>query len=274
MSIKRIFTAVLIIAIISSFFVLPAYGEGQNLIKNAGFETQTNGVLSDWTIGKISSGVTSGVISTDAKSGSKSFKITHSKTANTLVTQNINVEQNKLYKVSFWVKTENISNPKASASVTLYYGDNSAGCKGILELMNSDSNWQKVDAFIQTLKDVNIPLTVALRLGGQGTDTAGTAYFDDISIQLVDKLPTGTKMSSFYVPASNVNTNTNNNSASGTSNSKPMDLKIPLFIILGIAALGLLIFVELKLSKRAKSNAIETEDKSNDDEDDDGDDQK
>ena len=276
MSSKRIFTFVMVIAIISSFFAFPVYGQGQNLIKNGGFEELSKGVPASWSpvSSSTSNGVTCGIDSTDVHSGKNSYKMTHNNPANSMLVQNIDVEKGKIYKISFWAKTENTKN---ASYLLLYYGDTGAGCKGLLELLNgNNSKWQKVEAFVRML-DVNMPLSVAIRLGGQGTDTQGTASFDDVSVELADKVDAGAKIVNFYVPGGNSNNNTANNSAPGASGSKPIDLKVPLFIILGIAALGVLIYVEMKLSKRPKSNEgvtedgnnlVEDEDKEDDSEDD------
>lgn len=256
---KGLFTS-LILVVLCILLVVPSFAADTNIVKNGGFEALINGVPSSWNSNSsvLPAGVTCAAVTTDVHSGTQSLKITNSKPADTMFVQNVTVQPDKLYKLTYWLKTENISNKPGSPNITLFYGDTGAKCQGITstqETQDTAGKWLQVVTFFQSLKGVNYPLSVALRLGGQGTVNQGSAFFDDISLQQVDKADPGFKTLSFYVPGKAASPGSPTTSS---SSSKPFDFKVLFFIILGIAALALLIFVEVKLSKRSKSDKAES----------------
>lgn len=281
MSAKKLVSLIFLTAVFACSFTFPAYGETKNVIKNPGFEEISQGAPTNWrTYEGGLSGVSSGAVETAVHTGKVSYKIGNSSENDTMVVQNVNVESDKIYKVSYWLKAEDIEKQSGSANITLYYGSNNTECKGIItspEHKDTANKWQLNEFYIKTL-NISEPLTVALRLGGQGTPNKGNAYFDDVSMAVVDSAE-GADVMSFYVPSANPNPNPDTTQAS-TTDPKPFNFTIPLLIILGVAVLGLLVFVELKLSKRSQKNnnenTEETSDKTdsdevNDDDDDDDD---
>ncbi len=263
MSMKKLFSTVLVGMVFVSLLSVPGYCETQNLLKNPSFEESNNGKATNWDLydGANKQGVTCTVVKDGPQEGSSSFKISNTVPNDTLVTQKIATEPEKVYKVTYWLKTENIKNQGGSPNVTLFYVSNNSGCKGILtgpEISNTNNKWQKQEFYFTTLKGVNDPLTFCLRLGGQGTVNEGSAYFDNLSVTLEDKADASLKNYGFYVPDSAPASDSNGSAASDSS--KPFNFKTPLFILLGIVVLGLLIFVELKLSKRNKQNKDDNKD--------------
>ncbi len=185
------FFAILLVAIFASSTA--AFCDAANLVKNPGFEEVKNGQAVGWTYKLDDAAKVS--IADDAYSGTKSIHIKNSAPVDSMVRQDLKVSKGKLYKVSAWVKA-NIKNQRGSANITLYYVDNNTASKGIYtskELMDTAGDWEKIEFSIKTNKDTNDPLTIAVRLGGQGTPNEGEVYFDNvefIEITERDKLAT------------------------------------------------------------------------------------
>lgn len=156
------------------------YAADENIVNNPGFEQESSDKPLNWDYTTVAG--TSVDISNDAFSGSKSIYFENSVLADTMVFQGLNVEKGKLYKVSAWVKAD-IKNQAGSANITLYYVNNGIRSKGIYtspEIMDTKGEWKKLEFSIRTSNNINDPLTIALRLGGQGVTNEGKAYFDDV----------------------------------------------------------------------------------------------
>jgi dolichyl-phosphate-mannose-protein mannosyltransferase len=236
------------------FSVCLTHGEAANPIKNPGFE-ETSGVLpKEWVFkeGTVPQGVKYEISKNQPHSGSNCLVITNTEAADTLIIQKVKVKPDQAYHFSCWIRTENIAHQPGSANITLYYGDNGFGCKGIItskEFSNTGNQWQLLDFNFKTLKIAD-PLSIAIRLGGQGTKNQGTAYFDDLSMELIKNPGVSTVFASFFVPGKEQTSSNQNSGAPVSGNSNP----IVIYIILGILGLGLLAYFEIKLTKKEKKD--------------------
>lgn len=173
-------------------FNLSAYADKTpNLVKNSGFEEGSNTKSVNWiNFGGLRQGATFSIVDFDHHSGGNCLLISNTKDSDTMVMQQIKVEKGKIYKVNCWIKTEDIKNQPGSANVSLFYVSNGVGSKGIYtskEFMNTGDKWKKLEFFIKTRGDIDDPLNLALRLGGQGIANKGKAYFDDVELAVVEQ---------------------------------------------------------------------------------------
>jgi dolichyl-phosphate-mannose-protein mannosyltransferase len=238
-----------VISLVILMITCPIFGEAVNIIKNPGFEQFKNDLPSEWS-------VKDGVLPPNAKvegsiiyphSGKSCLTIENSQPTDTMVIQNLNVQPDKVYKISCWIKAD-IKNQPGSANITLYYVNNGYGCKGIYsskEFQNTGAQWVKLEFNIHTLRE-SLPLTLGIRLGGQGTGNQGKASFDDLVVELV-KNP------------SVVDYDFNSSSSGNTSNTSSSNNNVLLFVVLGIFGLGLMVYFEFKFSQKNNEQLIEEE---------------
>ena len=225
-----------------------------NILKNPGFEQSQNGLPSGWNfMNGISQDAKMDLSKTKPHSGTSCLTIENINPTDTMIIQNLEVQPEKVYKVSGWLKTENIQNQAGSANITLYYVNNGYGCKGIYtstEYQNTGNKWAKMEFYIRTLKESS-PLTLGLRLGGQGTKNKGKVFFDDLSVELVNN--PAVPVSNFFIPTDmkSGNSASSSNPANNTPGSSPHN--VLLFTVLGILGLGVLIYFEHKVSKNKQA---------------------
>lgn len=97
--------------------------------------------------------------------------------------QEIQVESDSDYKLSCWIKTENVGAMAKGASIaiegTLY---SSRDIKG------TTANWQYVELYVHTGVNQNT-FTVSLELGGYTSFNMGKAWFDDVEVENIDCIP-------------------------------------------------------------------------------------
>lgn len=171
--------------IISSFVGFQP--KGVNLIKNGGFEDTQNGFPTEWYTEAYTSGANFS-IQTDGYEGN-SAKIVSNNYNDARFVQKVSVNPNAIYRLSAWVKTENVQAKLGAAN---------QGCANVsvLEMFNSsqtlsgDSSWTRIDFYGQTGPGQR-SILVAMRLGFYSGDSKGTAYFDNVELVQVDSVPAG-----------------------------------------------------------------------------------
>ncbi len=258
--VRKVRFVMMVFAILLAVSTCLTYGASPNLIKNPGFEEVSGTLPAEWTYkdGDLPQGVTYGISKNAPRSGSNSLVITNTEEFDTIIAQKLKVQQDKVYRISCWIRAENIANQPGSANITLYYVDNGFGCKGIYtsrELSNTGNQWQLLEFYIKTLK-ISDPLSIGVRLGGQGTKNRGTAYFDDLTVELVQNPGSNLQIEQFFVPGKQQDTG-NQTGNPGSPKSNP----IIIYVILGLLGLGLLAYFEIKLTKKEKKENDSVEDK-------------
>ncbi len=253
MSKKLFLSTALLLVFFAVILASQAYAEGENLIKNAGFEDGTGKLPDNWRFEAFNQepDVTKYSIEANAHTGSKCFVIENIKENDVKLIQDVKVELGKVYKISYWIKAENF----APTSVA---GGNLTIMNGIFEappIIDTKGQWQKVEAYTRVRSSGTNTMNVALRVGGFGTVVKGKAYFDDISMELVENPPAGVKIIDFFVPGAPAS----NNNASGSDKDSPGGINKTLIIVIVIAVvIGLLVFVEVKFAKRGNKGEEET----------------
>lgn len=187
---KKIFF--LLVVVFTLLMGSTAFANGDNLVQNPGFE---QGSLDKWEKGAYDSknGVTEFKLDdTVSYSGSKSACIINNSPNDARYKQKIKVNGNSYYKLSCWVKAENIGSEFKGANISV---------DGILDTstdVRGNSDWQYVELYGSTKKGQK-DLIVTIGLGGYGNTNTGKAWFDDVVVEKVDKLPSGVNVAKFYV---------------------------------------------------------------------------
>ncbi len=124
--------------------------------------------------------------------GSNCAKITSEQVNDARFLVDITVLPETYYKVTAKVKTQGVISPnkQAGANISSQYSYEYGGG------FTGDNDWTEVTVYGRTSKNQKIA-NICFRLGFYSCDTSGTAWFDDIKIEQLSKLPAGASAISF-----------------------------------------------------------------------------
>ncbi|MFA6309459.1 MAG: glycosyltransferase family 39 protein [Clostridia bacterium] len=157
-------------------------------IQNPGFEEASSGKADFWienAWNKAAGYTTYKVDATVHHSGKSSGLIDNTNKNDARYEQAIRVDANSYYKFSCWIKTENIGKDSKGANISAV---------GILETSNqingTNNQWQHAVLYGKTA-DGQSSLSLTLGVGGYGSENTGKAWFDDVTVEKLDQLPSG-----------------------------------------------------------------------------------
>lgn len=177
---------------------------GVNLLKNGSFEEIKDGRPTDWSIEswyEQPDGTIRAELADDAKDGQAVGIVENTRNNDARMTQNVSVRPNSYYVLSAWIKTEGVEDSStipadsdqidrvgANISVlNVYYHS---------EDLMGDNGWTQVFFYGKTGAKQK-EMIVAVRLGFYSGENEGKAYFDDVSLERIEKLPDGVSEISF-----------------------------------------------------------------------------
>lgn len=203
---KVILTSVMVLVLLLALFAFTACDNGvtvagDELISNGSFNTFTESKFSGWSTS--SSSVTFSRHTAPTSDGGENYYLglTNSAAGYSYLKQTIAVDTGVAYKVSVDVKSSNIS---TTNGVHVSFIENEgyifAGCT------NTNGEW-KTFTFYVSPRNTDY-MTIALCLGSKEEGASGTVFFDNVSMQRVDEVPSGTEVVKFK-KAKTINTNTN-----------------------------------------------------------------
>ncbi|MGE5557024.1 MAG: hypothetical protein ACM3WV_00285 [Bacillota bacterium] len=113
----------------------------------------------------------------------------HNPSANdTRFVQSIPVEANSFYKLSCWVKTENVGMEAKGANISI-------GCQLEIseDIKGTSGDWKNIEMYLRVGKGISaVDLTVGL--GGYSSCNTGKAYIDDVKMEKVKQIPPGVRV--------------------------------------------------------------------------------
>ena len=148
--------------------------------------------IGDFYTGAYYEGRTSYEIVPEGPDGSNCAKITSEEVNDARFIIDVSVLPETYYKVTAKVKTQGVVSPnkQAGANVSsLYSYDYGGGYTG-------DNDWTEVTVYGRTSKNQKVA-NICFRLGFYSCDTSGIAWFDDIRIEQLSRLPAGASAISF-----------------------------------------------------------------------------
>jgi len=169
------------------FFIITGFAFSEsNLIKNPSFESVAkDGQPEYWRTHRWVNDDTVTTFSIDtelAYHGKKSAVIHNIKENHGFYYQTVQVEENTFYKVTGWIKTENVGNEKNGAGISLInYFEVGGDFKGT-------NDWQLAELYVSTGPGVSI-IEIMCQIGNYGAENTGKAWFDDISVTKTDAVP-------------------------------------------------------------------------------------
>lgn len=183
--IKSVCICVLSILVLS-LFILNAFAHESNLAENPSFEELLDGEPSHWntwTYDQSPGASEFKVEKGSGLSGGNCAVIVNNKPNDARFIQNVTVEPNSQYKISVWIKSQDIKAETLGANISVYgYLGTSYDVKG------TSADWQNVVVYVATGNDI-AELPVSIGLGGYGNLNTGAAWFDDIIVEKVEVIP-------------------------------------------------------------------------------------
>ena len=177
---------VICILLISIIPVSAVFSE--NLLKNPGMEESDSEALF-WSLDEYTrNGSKVRIEKGNAHSGNNCVSIENTRQNDTRLTQSIKVKKNTHYKISGWIKTENVSFEGVGANLSF---NNHLFISG--EIEGTQKEWQYVEFYLSVLGGIPV-MSLCLRLGGYGGISTGKAFFDDLSMEVVKDVPNGSRV--------------------------------------------------------------------------------
>ena len=183
-AILTVVAVLLCAAIVFSFFVKNG---GEDISVKTDFEAADSILESDaWK----EFGTTYELSNEQAHSGKQSLKLDSTIENDARFVYKWQAQKNTFYKVSCWIKTENVGTENVGANLSVeqcyfYFGD-----------MKGTQDWTYVEGYFRVLSEKRV--TLMLRLGGYSSENIGTVYFDDLSIEQLDGVPAGMDINTIH----------------------------------------------------------------------------
>jgi len=184
------FLKVCFILLISMQFVFSSlvFAESENLVKNPGFEDGDTESMHFWQTDswEKSAGFTEFLIDeTQYYSGSKSACIINNLENDSRFRQPIKVKGDTYYRMSCWVKTENVGTETKGANISI-----DGSLETSRDIRETTSGWEYIELYGRTSPNQeNFTLTIGL--GGYGNINTGKIWIDDVEVVELDSLPSG-----------------------------------------------------------------------------------
>ena len=187
--------AALIIAFLLSF-ATPAYAESTNLAANPGFEEFDGGDPYFWTSGSWQNDGAFALDTAQAHSGKSSALIINDKATDARFKQEIKIKSNTYYRLSCWIKTENVGMEAKGANISI---------DGLLaasqDIKGTSEDWTYVELYGKSGSDQK-SFTLTLGLGGYSSLNTGKAWFDDVAVEELDGEPAIGNVVNLFKPES------------------------------------------------------------------------
>lgn len=165
-----------------------ARAEENNLLQNAGFETESTDTPEAWArdIWVQTEGASYlGIAQNHARSGTVSAVVENTQPNHAKWVQTVQVEPDTDYLISGWVQVEQVGDGEVGATIF------PLGVGGAFpHLTESDEQWKQLRFYGRTGPGQR-ELTIAAGIGGYGHLNTGKAYFDDLEVRKVPVLPEG-----------------------------------------------------------------------------------
>jgi|BioPla2DNA2_1021312.scaffolds.fasta_scaffold20327_1 dolichyl-phosphate-mannose-protein mannosyltransferase len=227
---KKLIAALFVLSIIFIQFGA-AYAEGVNEILNPGFE-ESHSDLAFWDQWNYNSSTNVSLISNpeQAYSGNNCAMITNTAANDSRIRQMVSVKENTLYKMSGWIKTENVSQEGKGAIISIF------GTFISTPELKGTNDWTYVEIYGRTGPQQET-LEFTAGVGGHSGESTGIAYFDDLSIEETSDVPDGVAINNFFIPQQN------NQPTDPSQQSDSKGWIIALIAVLAVAIGGITFFV-------------------------------
>jgi hypothetical protein len=149
---------------------------GENLLGDPGFESGGKG----WSAARWQERPGDAVSGPDrrARTGGASLRVHQDSPNDTAVRQTVRVRPGRVYRLAGWVASEGAKSPEGERVAALGV----EGAWAASASVSGDSGWTYRELWVKTAPGQR-RLTVSCRLGHHASAAAGTAWFDDLSLE-------------------------------------------------------------------------------------------
>ena len=168
----------------------------ENLIENGDFSAVTDGMPDGWDVGMwVTSAGASFLEAVTLPDGTTAALVQNAAENDARFEQTVAVEENTTYKLSARVMAEACGEGKTGANLSFIgiYGTS-------LDVHDTDGQWQTVTLYART-GDGQSEATVAVRVGGYGSENTGKAWFTDVTLVPAETVPVGEQVLEIASPA-------------------------------------------------------------------------
>lgn len=166
-----------------------------NLLVNPGFEKlNASGMPESWFTDAYvkREGVTLFSVTEEGRSGAWAAVVENLDMNDARFAQTVKVKPNTMYRLSGWVKAEEIPDAGRGANLSI---------EGVYVFSQSiyedDGNWHYLETYGIT-DDNQKEVTIFARVGGYSGESQGRAIFDDLALTVVEDLPEGVYAEAWY----------------------------------------------------------------------------
>jgi|LSQX01.2.fsa_nt_gb hypothetical protein len=160
--------------------------------------------------------------------------------------QDVMVEENSMYKISAWIKTENVGEQKLGANISI---------EGRLEtskdIRGTTSDWQYAEMYVATGKGID-RITISIGLGGYSNENKGKAFFDDVLMEKVDTIPQGAVIA--HIDTENMESQDSFNEKTGPTPESPGNYTWILLVVTLALSSALLLSYYRNSNKRVQKD--------------------
>jgi dolichyl-phosphate-mannose-protein mannosyltransferase len=160
-----------------------------NLVKNPSFEQENGNMPTEWLSDSYDKNQGASEIKYEkalAHSGESFVTIINNSTNDTRFKQDINVKENSIYKLSCWIKTEDVGSAQNEKGANISIEGKMETSRDIKGTVNQ---WEAVEMYVMTGDTNTFKLTIGI--GGYSASNTGKASFDDVAVEEVSNVPEG-----------------------------------------------------------------------------------
>ncbi|MBN1799749.1 MAG: glycosyltransferase family 39 protein [Spirochaetales bacterium] len=176
------------------FLISPGFTQ-ENLIDNGDFELLEHGLPRGWSTHTYTNSpdtVKFSVGHENAYTGRNYAVIENLREEDSKLVQSVEVEPNSTYRISCMVKVIDMGANGLGANLSLF---DIMGTSA--DLKDTKGQWTLLELYGTTGPEQR-SLAVTLRVGGYGRMNSGKAFFDNVVMQKVDRVPDGVAVINFY----------------------------------------------------------------------------
>lgn len=231
----------------SVFLSAPLFAQ-ENLLANSGFEEDVLEQLAMWQPDSYQDNDDARRIfpfAVYAHSGKRSLAIVNLVPNDSRVVQWLAVEPDSFYRISAWVRAEEVSGDAVAANISVL-----GSVAPSASVRNTGDTWEELELVGKTGPDQRY-LAVALRLGFYNNLVVGRAFFDDVSMIKIPGPPAGARIVNFASNAEGGRISQENNQA-----AKNGTLDTLIFALIGGAVFAAaVVMIALLLIRRSRAKA-------------------
>lgn len=180
------------VIIIFWFFIFMAFSSfaSDNLLQNPSFEQESGAMPASWENSSwdVKPGVSEfNYEKGEAHSGDGFVTVTNNSENDARFTQNVSVKDNTTYRLSCWIKTENVGTVQNGKGANISVEGKVETSK---DIKGTNGKWEYAEMYLRTGSGIDT-IKVTVGIGGYGAINIGKASFDDVSAEEVGSVPAG-----------------------------------------------------------------------------------